>query len=193
MPLFMVQNKKTKEIIGFYPHFALISFTNENRQPIDSKKYYTLTPVKNVIRTTNMNVVFSAEKKNQNWQDRVWQHFENKYEERTYQNGDSWYTWYDDIELPYSKHYQEVHQTEPKRRWHNYHRKPKSHSAWGWRHVRNYNRKTNFAYNQYVNYPKMRHKNRHLQDQFDFEHWRGSFSTGWKNKKKRHQYMVHWR
>lgn len=187
----MVQDKKTKEILGFYPHFALISFTNNTRKPVDTYKNYILTPVKHVVRTTNMSVTYNAHPKNDKWQKRVWRYAENKYDQRVYLNSDNANFWYKSADLPLSKDYVELPE-KPRYHWHRYQRRH-AHTAWGWRHIRNYNRLSNFKYNQYQSYPKMRHRDRHLQDEFDFEHWRSGFSTGWKNKKIKHQYMVHWR
>lgn len=191
MSAFMVQDKKTKQVIGIYPHFALISFVNRDNVPINAENYYTVTPVSRAVRTNSKTIDIVLRPKNKNWQHRLWLHFADKYELRQYINGDSYYTWYASATLPKSKDYKDLPKPPVKRYLPRRYRKCQSHSIFSWRHVRNYNRLSNFRFNSLSTVPYMRHKGRHLQTEFDCEHWQMGRSTGWKNSKIRHQYMVH--
>lgn len=191
MSAFMVQDKKTKQVIGIYPHFALISFVNRNNIPINAENYYTVTPVSRTVRTNSKTIGIVLRPKNKNWQHRLWSHFADKYESHQYIDGDSCYTWYEGTILPKSKDYKNLPKPPVKHHLPRRYRRHQSHSIFSWRHVRSYNRLSNFRFNSLSTELHMRHKGRHLQTNFDYENWQMGRSTGWKDRKIRHQYMVH--
>lgn len=185
MTQYLIVNRNSNLIEAVYPYYGLISL-------IGKTAYYQILPVKKLCLTSPNHLQYQTIRKKQRWQEKVLNHFQQKYQLREYYDCQlpMFYEGIAKQNLPKSKDYYE--KSQPQYRYHRYPR-PKTHSAFSWRHIRNNNLTYQAKFNSYANFSKMRHPNRIVNNEnsWDYEHWTNRETTGWKRRKIKHQYLVH--
>lgn len=177
-------------IKGIYPYFGLINI----RYDTAARKPFYIVPVKNIAWISQDQLQYDIIPKNKKWQAKIIRHFNNKIEMRNYNTiaNNSAIPVYYEIKNNFkqAKEYRNSpvqHKDIQKQKY----RRTKRHSTFSWRTLKHNRLHYNALYNSYCNRPKMRHPNRKLDDDLDRENWNTGNSTGWKQRKIRHQYLVH--
>lgn len=189
MTQYVVIDKSDNTIKYVCPYYGLINTVN-GFSP--TNHLVRIIPAKNFSLKSSNELQYKPIHKNKKWQDKVTRHFNDKFETRNY-NDCILPVGYDTKQsFKCAKNYHEKHTQQALVRPWKY-RRYKSHSTFSWRTLKTTNLQFNALYNSYSNCPKMRHPNRKLKQNWDWEHWNSGESTGWKQHKMRHQYMVHLR
>lgn len=177
-------------IKGIYPYFGLINI----RYDLADKKPFYIVPVKNIAWISQNQLRYDIIPKNKKWQAKIIRHFNNKIEMRNYNTITNnsvipvYYTIKNNFKQ--AKEYRNLpvqHKDIQKQKY----RRTKRHSTFSWRTLKHNRLHYNVLYNSYCNRPKMRHPNRKLDANLDRENWNTGNSTGWKQRKIKHQYLVH--